>query len=791
MDPFERDPSSQTLTIDILRLHSEYSKHDEEVSTSSGNNTTGPPPLNWKEFDFRRRGPSVDGCDPHAPCPSARALKEKQVELRLAAEYGLQLLERCNRAEAKAKDLEAQLQIAREDKEEQTRIADRHKQDKSTLEARCAELAAECESKNNELHKSENALARAQRDFETKRAALDAHADNLRTEVVKAEDAEARAVREQARVRAELSSMKVRLEVATEGQKLDERISPVLAVKPSETEAEVLYILATELQAANAKLRSELAEASGLREANDKLRMELNEACDLLAQSRNEVTAFRERPPSVFLEDTGSASGSASEPKKSVFGELEDVVRKSPRTIRKESVGTSTRVLPLNYGDKHSTPAAAAPIFTNTCSECSQAPPFANNITTSDFVSQLRLLLRVGTSVRTKLTTTDPHALNRKIRRRFDITQLSRLSQTVIDNIRADVQGMSTRFNMPLTLKESEIASSQEAQMHQLILAPLVSLIQAMLEDICRLKGTINDYALLYYEKITEKAASVSVSDSETPDHTAPENDERDKRDSGYMTGPQRFKAYFFREITAPTKPLKPDRARHLSDQPRPTSTHILPSTTTSRATAGRPKPLPAVPINTSSATNILARAIPSMSFGSLKRSSTTPVLPDLNTVAFTMPNRSQHMPRRRVSGFWRDESSPEDDDAAPPEIPSPSSPADTPPHSHPSQMSTPPRSSSPSFSSSDTSSMAQYESLESSASANKSPAAYSPANELRSPSPADSQASSVSPPTFRLGVPGLPGSRSLVDLLPSAERVATWFGSPRKISIRDRIGPR
>ncbi|KAJ3164251.1 hypothetical protein HDU88_005563 [Geranomyces variabilis] len=455
-----------------------------------------------------------------------RILEAKNEELKLAGEYGLELLANCKRADDRNAELELLVRTLREESKELTRSALRHERDLRNLERSQAELSSELEAKDAEIARLTRALQKALRAAE-ERSVSEAKIDALAAEVATARELEAETKRENLRLTEKIAGLEAMLKDAETAEASDPLEKAETFTTPSHTELEVLFALATELQLANAKLRTDLDAAELLRQRNETLQRDLEETQSLLANLRNEMDMNR-RVVSSPIAIAGTSISSTV--RKSVFGELEDVV------IRNTPPASTWQGRPLDDVTTDSRPGSAARQASSAYVPPSPSIPSPSPSSLNEHVQELT---RISLGLHQKLTTTDPHHLNRKLRRRFDIAQLSALSQTVIDNIQTGIQDLPNTFaaggiNTPIT--DSAAGShhpimSLQKDVYSHIFLPLVRLIQGLLEDLCRVKGTLNEYALMYFEKISERAAGSCLMGSRLGDESG-DNSTRQPRTS-------------------------------------------------------------------------------------------------------------------------------------------------------------------------------------------------------------------------------------------------------------------
>ncbi|KAI8343794.1 hypothetical protein EDC96DRAFT_522075 [Choanephora cucurbitarum] len=112
-------------------------------------------------------------------------------------------------------------------------------------------------------------------------------------------------------------------------------------------------------------------------------------------------------------------------------------------------------------------------------------------------------LYKQVTLVLQRLQQTDIRALNRRLRRTFDIVELSTMSNTMIENILTDVNTLKSQFSWI----EDKSVLKQEQWIHDVSIVqffPITELVQNMLKEIGQLRTTMNDLQLEYVKKIEE-----------------------------------------------------------------------------------------------------------------------------------------------------------------------------------------------------------------------------------------------------------------------------------------------
>lgn len=118
----------------------------------------------------------------------------------------------------------------------------------------------------------------------------------------------------------------------------------------------------------------------------------------------------------------------------------------------------------------------------------------APGLTKSPFI----LLQEHVTQVLDRLRGSDIRALNRRLKRAFEITELSNMSNSIIDNILMDVDILDTRFLWVNTTDADTMA-----------FFPLVDLLKDMLKELGILRNTMNELQVEYVKKVEESGLRV------------------------------------------------------------------------------------------------------------------------------------------------------------------------------------------------------------------------------------------------------------------------------------------
>ncbi|KAI9199381.1 uncharacterized protein BJ171DRAFT_216910 [Polychytrium aggregatum] len=554
-------------------------------------------------------------------------LKQKDDELKTAAEYGLDLL-------SKYQTLESQSQfLANENKEvrlkyevlksshldAETRISEfqrtnlellRQNETTSKKLSEAASLVSLLEEKNSILAQTVSEkdveVSKLKKNLgylpllESTKHDLQGRLDSLFYQITEGRVREASYRRKISRMAARCNELEILLEQSKdEGSALKEaneqiqrvRVnrnpyspgpSPTVSEAQSDQDNQALFSLVKELTLMNNKLKTELAESK-----------------ELLDMSRNEITALRSSMEIVKSPVATSGPISATPRGRSVFGELESYVlstslqklaRESRMLQRSKSDGgtgkrrknrdrkvsdelsidtfdqmsiSSDAIDDTSHSDewdissasdhdfsttRRPSPLRGSPVIAGTQSmrsssqlnprtrserTKSQPSAISNRLPSSVYI-YLRTLQSTAHHIHGRFRHADTVSLNRRLKRQFDLNELSRLSNNVLENIMTEVENLSSRFPVPTAKSSSETlkpptdggspaksklanasiaseAGTEGKDEVSAVVAPLVELIQALLMDIGYLRISLNHYALVYFEKVVEKSAETTT----------------------------------------------------------------------------------------------------------------------------------------------------------------------------------------------------------------------------------------------------------------------------------------
>ncbi|KAI8146255.1 hypothetical protein BJV82DRAFT_410639 [Fennellomyces sp. T-0311] len=101
-----------------------------------------------------------------------------------------------------------------------------------------------------------------------------------------------------------------------------------------------------------------------------------------------------------------------------------------------------------------------------------------------------------------RLRATDIRALNRRLKRAFDILELSTMSNSIIENVLVDVEALRVRFAWIDEQDSDQEPWRQDVSMQEFF--PTLQVMQDMLQEIGQLRSTMNDLQLEYVKKVEE-----------------------------------------------------------------------------------------------------------------------------------------------------------------------------------------------------------------------------------------------------------------------------------------------
>ncbi|KAI9353644.1 hypothetical protein BDR26DRAFT_848947 [Obelidium mucronatum] len=136
-------------------------------------------------------------------------------------------------------------------------------------------------------------------------------------------------------------------------------------------------------------------------------------------------------------------------------------------------------------------------------------PSAAAGSSASSTYATIRTLHSTAISIHARLVSTDTVSINRRLRRAFDLTELTRLSHSVLTNIEYDIQNLTTRFPSPSPRRS--LSSQNSSDDILMIVDPMVKLVQILLGEIAGLRKGVNDLSLAYFEVVKRKAEESEI----------------------------------------------------------------------------------------------------------------------------------------------------------------------------------------------------------------------------------------------------------------------------------------
>ncbi|KAJ3236675.1 hypothetical protein HDU81_010534 [Chytriomyces hyalinus] len=143
--------------------------------------------------------------------------------------------------------------------------------------------------------------------------------------------------------------------------------------------------------------------------------------------------------------------------------------------------------------------------------DVSQTPSTKMNSATKTMMATLN---SCAASLHARLLGADTVAINRRLRRAFDLAELTRLSHSVITNIESDIENLMQRF--PTANAHTSSTSNSRSSLNEggtsyhdqltTLIHPTVKTIQTLLRTVAQLKRSMNDLSLAYFEVVASKA---------------------------------------------------------------------------------------------------------------------------------------------------------------------------------------------------------------------------------------------------------------------------------------------
>ncbi|KAL7314050.1 hypothetical protein PS15m_007708 [Mucor circinelloides] len=402
--------------------------------------------------------------------------------------------------------------------------------------SRCLQLGSELKSKNNEVEKLRIFKFMA-RQADIREDTLRAKLEDVKQELAVSRKAELTLESKHKKLRTKYESIcfsyeKLKLDQQEMGMTSNHQLDLVWLRESNEKlrkdvlklTSALLSPTASDLQMTNHNQLIELIKE--LASANNKLKSDLLDCSDLLMECRSDLYAKQD---AHMQHDDGSYNEencdrlSTSAPHKS--STVLDTLPRLSRNQQKDETGAmavpqeaSAPIVHHHYHyymrhkllaekGKNKTAAAAATITTTKLKSGQTATPkvapSSSSLSKIDTSSPFKQLYSQVFNVLQRLQQTDIRALNRRLRRAFDILELSSMSNSIIENIVTDVDGFRTRF---LWIEDASLVK-QETWIHDVSMLeffPILGLVQDMLKEIGQLRTTMNDLQVEYVKKVEE-----------------------------------------------------------------------------------------------------------------------------------------------------------------------------------------------------------------------------------------------------------------------------------------------
>ncbi|OAD08200.1 hypothetical protein MUCCIDRAFT_182376 [Mucor lusitanicus CBS 277.49] len=397
---------------------------------------------------------------------------------------------------------------------------------------RCLQLGSELKQRNNEVEKLRIFKFMA-RQADIREDTLRAKLEDVKQELAVSRKAELTLESKHKKLRTKYESMcfsyeKLKLDQQEMGITSNHQLDLVWLRESNEKlrkdvlklTSALLSPTASDLQMTNHNQLIELIKE--LASANNKLKSDLLDCSDLLMECRSDLYAKQD---AHMQHDDGSYNDencdrlSTSAPQKS--STILDALPRLPRHPQKDETGTASvpqeasapivhhhyhyymRNKLLAEKGKNKTAAATATTKLKSGQTTPKVSLSSSSLSKIDTSSPFKQLYSQVFNALQRLQQTDIRALNRRLRRAFDILELSSMSNSIIENIVTDVDGFRTRF---LWIEDASLVK-QETWIHDVSMLeffPIIGLVQEMLKEIGQLRTTMNDLQVEYVKKVEE-----------------------------------------------------------------------------------------------------------------------------------------------------------------------------------------------------------------------------------------------------------------------------------------------
>ncbi|CAG8482272.1 6498_t:CDS:2 [Paraglomus brasilianum] len=243
-------------------------------------------------------------------------------------------------------------------------------------------------------------------------------------------------------------------------------------------------------------------------------------------------------------------------------------------TITDECGSTSKASLSQN-----ATPTGVPSIMVSTPAERNDADTNNRDLDSPHHQSPYQALFNLCTHLMDRLKGTDIIALNRRLKREFDILELSSLSNNLIENILSDVENLRERFRWVEELRILEGEKTNVKALHRDFYGsegsnkdlyafspeeflPLTHFMQDTLAEIGKLRMLVNDVQVSYFQKVEESRRKAeeefgkSVMNGRNDNEARSNQSKRRQRNEGGISG-------YLSRVFGGLKEQPPNTTRH------------------------------------------------------------------------------------------------------------------------------------------------------------------------------------------------------------------------------------
>ncbi|CAG8475570.1 5173_t:CDS:2 [Paraglomus occultum] len=205
---------------------------------------------------------------------------------------------------------------------------------------------------------------------------------------------------------------------------------------------------------------------------------------------------------------------------------------------------------------QNATPTGVPSIMLSAPAERNDASTNNRDLDSPHHQSPYQALFNLCTHLMDRLKGTDIIALNRRLKREFDILELSSLSNNLIENILSDVENLRERFRWVEELRISEGEKANVKALHGDLhgnkdlyafspeeFLPLTHFMQDTLGEIGKLRMLVNDVQVSYFQKVEESRRKAeeefgkSIMNNRDDNEVRSNQNKRRQRNEGGISG--------------------------------------------------------------------------------------------------------------------------------------------------------------------------------------------------------------------------------------------------------------